>query len=247
MRQRLQATLRRMVIRLSILPFRAAAYIFHATGLERFYKPRFTRYAALIELTPEVVGRLPKYSMTLTGARMDPMNLIFIGSEVNLRAVFALAGWSRAHPANPLLLLYAGLTVLIRRHYASWPFTPHYVNIGLQDMSFQMHTSSNSFRQRHHLRIWRTGVELPGHQRVWVGAGSFDRDIKLSLRPPWVDHALDPDLDAERRFIVRSLEDEGARRLRRVPMTELVLASAPRTNPSGNRYFTDGLAEVIQV
>jgi hypothetical protein len=246
-KERLSFAVKRVLLRLSVSPFRLIAYILHATGLERIYKPRFERHSALLILTDEVVSRLPRHSLSITGARMDPMNLIIIGTDIELRLAFKAAGWHRANPASPVHLLYGLLTVLTGRSYSSGPFTPHFINIGLQDFAFQMVTHKGSFKERHHLRVWRTGINLPDGKRVWVGAGSFDMRLKVQFLPPFIHHAIDPNVDAERDFIVRTLENQGAYRLKSVPLGEPVLASRPHSNAHGAKYFTDGRAVVVEV
>jgi hypothetical protein len=244
---RLANFIKRLITRLSVSPFRLIALILHATGLERLYKPRFTRYSALLDLTDEVVAKLPKHSMSISGARMDLMNLIFVGSEVDIKLAFKAAGWHGAHPASPLHLIYNIFTTLLHRNYDSGPFLPHYVNIGLQDMSFQQLTPAKTFGQRHHLRIFRTGIKLPGKKRVWVGAACFDTRVKVQLRPPFVHHGTDPDLDKEREYVVRSLEQVGVARLKTVTMNEPTTTDRPYQNAHGAKYYTDGLAVVVQV
>jgi undecaprenyl-diphosphatase len=117
----------------------------------------------------------------------------------------------------------------------------------LQDLAFQQVTKEQSFKQRHHLRMWKTGMELPNGKRVWVGACSFDTHIKVQFRPPFIHHAIDPNLDQERDFLARSLQSHGAARVMSVSMTPPVYASLPITNSYGAKYFTDGRAVVIEV
>jgi hypothetical protein len=211
------------------------------------YKPRFTRYSALLDLTDDVIAKLPKHSTSITGARMDLMNLIFVGSEVDIKLAFKTAGWHGAHPASPLHMLYGLFTMLFHRTYSSGPVAPHYINIGLQDMSFQQLTSEKSFGQRHHLRIFRTGIQLPGNKRVWVGAACYDKHIKVQYTPPFLHHSTDPDLDKEREYVVKSLESVGVARLKTVSLNIPMPATHPYRNAHGANYFTDGLAVVVQV
>jgi hypothetical protein len=230
-----------------MVPLRFIAYLLHATRLERIYKPRFVRHRALIELTLDVLDTIPKYSQSITGGRMDPMNLILVGHESQLKLRFKEAGWHRANPASPIHLFYGAFTVLAGKSHRNGPFTPHYINIGLQDFAYQKLTREQSFKRRHHLRIWKTGITLTNGDSVWVAAASFDSRIKFQFKPPWIHHFLDPDLDHERDYIVRDLVYGGSTQLMAAPMTELVYASVPAKNASGNSYFTDGKAVVLEL
>lgn len=238
--------LRGLAGRVSFGPFRLVAFLLHVTGLEYIYKPQFLRASTLDQLDDKVVARLPKYCYTVTGARMDPVNLVFVGTDRQLKMAFKAAGWHRAHPASPLHLLYGLMTYLTRRPYHSGPFTPFFVNIGLQDLSFQK-TLDGKFSHRHHMRVWKTGVTLPNGKRVWVAAASLDVNLKIQPTYPFVHHSIDPNLDAEREFIVEELLATGARRVRSVPMTQPVLASKSKANAYGSRYFTDGRAVVVEL
>lgn len=238
---------RRILTRLSVSPFRLVSYVLHATGLDHIYKPHFTRHSALLEINDAVIAKLPKHSLSVTGARMDPMNLVFVGSELDIKLAFKDAGWFRANPASPVHLLYGLLTVITGRSYQTGPFSPHFISIGLQDFAFQKTTRGKSFKQRHHLRIWRTGIVLPEKTRVWVGTSSFDTKLKLQLTPPYIHHTIDPDIDAEREFVVRSLENQGAFMLKHIRLNVAVPADVQRKNAHGSTYFTDGKAAVVEV
>jgi hypothetical protein len=238
---------RRLASRLSASPFRLVAFVLHATGLERFYKPRFTRYSALMELTDQVVARLPKYCYTVSGAQNDPMNLIFVAGEADLKATFKEAGWYRANPASPIHVAYGLIMALMKRSYNTGPFAPLYVNIALQDLAYQQSTITKSFRQRHHLRVWRTGIVLPGGKRVWVGSASLESGMRWTFAVPFWSHQLDPNIDAERSHVALTLQNQGASRIKTVSMTEAVMASKPRRNAFGSHYFTDGQAVVVEL
>jgi hypothetical protein len=233
--------------RIGIVPFRVLAYLLHATGLERFYKPRYIRHSALFELTDEVVAKLPKYCHTISGVQGDPMNLIFVAEEASLKKTFKRAGWKRGNPASPIHVMYGAIMVLLKRPYEQGPFAPLYVNIALQDLAYQKGTKSRHYGERHHLRIWRTGIVLSDNKRVWIAAAGFEDGMRFSTAIPFWTHRLDPNIDKERAFIVKSLENVGARYLKSVDMTPAVYASSPVTNAHSSVYFTDGKASVVEL
>jgi hypothetical protein len=204
-------------------------------------------WSALFELTDEIIASLPHHSQSMIGAKQDPINLILIGDEKKIKRTFRKAGWHSAHPANPLFMIFAALSGATKRKYSQGPFTPHFVNIGLQDMGFQKLTKKQNFSQRHHIRIWKSGVVLQNDQRVWIAAASYDTHMKVQLTPPFIHHAIDPNLDAERDMITSELEDNGARRLKSVHMQDPILASQMLENASGAKYFTDGRAVLVEL
>jgi hypothetical protein len=224
-----------------------AAFTLHITRLEHIYKPRFTRHAALLELDDDVISKLPTHCYTLTGALMDQMNLIFVGHEADIKRAFKSAGWHRANPASPVFLMYAFLTTIIRRPHHNGPFTPLFVNIGLQDYSFQKLTKKNSFSQRHHLRIWRTGIVMPDGKRVWMCAASYDTGMKIQLFFPFIHHNIDPNIDKERSYVARDLQNVGAIKLKTVRLTEPVDKRNKVRNAYHMSYYTDGKAEMVEI
>jgi hypothetical protein len=244
---RLAHAVKRLLTRLSVAPFRVAAFLFHTTGLERIYKPRFERHSALLHLTDDVVAKLPKHCNTMSGAQGDPMNLIFVGHEADIKRVFRQAEWHRANPASPIHVLYGLLMALLKKSYKTGPFAPLYVNIALQDLAYQQSERKGNFRQRHHLRIWRTGIRMPDGKRVWIAAAGREDGMKLAWALPFWTHALDSDIDSERDYVVKTLEGCGAARLKQMKMNAPVPESAPRKTVFGSAYYTDGQAVVVEV
>jgi len=71
-------------------------------------------------------------------------------------------------------------------------------------MGFEMPTQSDTYRRRHHLRIWKTRYFLK-RQRVWVGTLSYDSGvgfIKHSFIPA---HHISPSLELESQYLTRTL------------------------------------------
>lgn len=234
--------------RLSFGPFRLMAFLLHTTGLEQIYKPRFLRQrAVLLEINDAMLARLPKYCHTMSGAKGDPMNLILVADEARLKQAFRAAGWRRANPASPLHVLYGLLTALLKKSYETGPFAPLYVNIQIQDLAYQQPTPGRNYRERHHLRIWRTGLTLSDGRRVWIGAAGCENGMRLGKAAPFYTHALDPDIDTEREYVTRSLETAGGQRLGVLPMTREVPAARPVRNAHSCPYYTDGRAAVIEL
>jgi hypothetical protein len=244
---KIRAAVRRLFTAISVSPFRLAAFTLHATGLEHVYKPQFNRHAAFMEIDDELVARLPKHDSSLTGGAIDPINLIFVGQRDHILTAFKAAGWHGADPSSPLHLMFAGLTVLLRRPYHRGALTPHFVNIGTQDLSFQKLTKKMSFSQRHHLRVWRTGITLGDNKPVWVAAATYDSSLKVQLRPPFIHHRIEANIDKERQFVLRSLQGVGAVRIKSVRMTEAVPREDMHRHAHDNVYYTDGRAVVVEI
>lgn len=231
----------------ALTSLRLISTVLHMTTLEKLYKPRDFRKTSHLKLDPEILDKLPRYSQAVTGQRMDPINLIFVGTENGLRHAFEKAGWSTANPASPIHMALATISTLFSRTHKTGPFTPHFVGFGLQDMSFQKLTAKKSFSQRHHVRLWRTTKSLPDNSHVWIAAASYDTSLRFGLLPPFIHHHIDPDMDDERDYIALDLIHNGALMAGDHQMIDPIGPSHPSKNATGARYFTDGKAKIIEI
>lgn len=183
------------------------------------------------------LARLPLYSETLTGEHMEPANFIFVGTEGQLVAAFEGAGWDQADRSTFANTLRAFAVGLQGGQYAHAPVTPAFMAGEPETMAFQKATASNSLRQRHHTRIWRTGYTAPDGRPVWEATASFDDGIEFAGSAKVPTHHIDPNIDAERAYIIGTLgypEDL-------VPITHPQMGR----NGSGDEFFTDGKAQLV--
>ncbi|ASN50885.1 LssY C-terminal domain-containing protein [Sinomonas sp. R1AF57] len=192
---------------------------------------------ALPALDAASFARLPLYSETLTGDRMEPANFIYVGSEDQLLAAFGAAGWDRAEPSTFANTLRAFAVGIQGGQYATAPVTPSFVAGRPESLAFQKATAENSLRQRHHTRIWRTDYTAPDGRPVWEGTASFDDGIEFAGTAKVPTHHIDPNIDAERAYIIGSLGYP----------EQLVALTHPQMghNGSGDEFFTDGRAQLI--
>jgi hypothetical protein len=235
------------VVFAAITSMRLISTALHMTTLERLYKPRDFRKTSHLKISPEIIDNLPKFSQTVIGQKMDPINLIFVGTESGIKRAFEKAGWSTANPASPVHMLLAFFSTVFNTSHKTGPFTPHFINIGLQDLSFQKLTKLNSFRQRHHVRIWRTKNSLPNDHHIWIAAASFDKSLRVDILPPFVHHHIDPDLDREREFIIAEMVAQGHKLGDSHQMNKKISDKKAQKNATGAPYFTDGKAQVIEI
>ena len=193
---------------------------------------------ALPGLNASTVQQLPHYSETLTGAPMEPINFVYIGTQDQLEHRFARAGWYRADPWTPTTTLQAVVVALRGQQYATAPVTPAYLAAEPETLAFEQPTEANTLAQRHHTRIWRTRFTVDGRP-VWVATASFDQGVGLG-GAGWPTHHIDPDVDAERTHILHTL---GIPQPRLVPVVDPQLGH----NASGEAFFTDGKAAVVDL
>jgi hypothetical protein len=229
----------------AITGIRLISTLFHMTTLEKLYKPRDFRKTSHLEIDQKIIKSLPQYCHNIFGEKMDPINLIFVGDDRQIRAAFKRAGWNGVHPNTPLHWVYTLWALISRRHYGQGPFMPLFVNIGLQDLSFQQ-VSRKKFSERHHIRLWRTRHEIDG-RRLWVSAATHETGFKILLKPPFVAHKMTPDLDYERDYVTDGLLASGCKLAASPQLNTKISTSSLKKNPHGDPYYTDGKANIIEV
>ncbi len=190
-------------------------------------------------------NRIPRVTRAADGLPADPVNIVLIGTEKQLRSAFAAAGW---HVADPLTIRSGArmaVSFLLNRSYPTAPFSALYLFGRRQDIGFQKDVG-DSPRKRHHIRFWATDIDPqdgdlaywirrqnidPSQSNVWVGAGTTDTGFGLQSMTWQISHKVDRDADSEREYIVAALRDsEGITEERYIEAGE----------PVGTRFITDG-------
>ena len=193
----------------------------------------------LTSISDTTVSVLPHTSETLSGAKMEPINFIYIASDAQLENAFKKAGWSIADAPTVSNSLRELLTAGKNQQYLTAPVTPSYLDLKPQTIAFEKPTTINTARQRHHTRIWKTQYTVDG-QSVWVGTASLDVGIGVGTRVPLPTHHIDPNVDTERSYIIQSLGVVN-------PQYVTIVSPELGRNASGDGFFTDGRAVVINL
>jgi hypothetical protein len=168
--------------------------------------------------------RVPRFAITGDGLPGDPVNLVLIGTLQQLRAAFAVAGWSEADRLGVASSWRMIRAFVFNSPYPTAPFSTLYLFGRGQDIGFQK-AIDNSPRKRHHIRFWALSLtraeatvgvasfwlntDRPPHNEhvLWVGAGTKDTGFSLTQLTFQITHATDADTNAERDFIIADLEN----------------------------------------
>jgi len=186
-------------------------------------------------------GRLPRHTETITGSPQEPLSLmIFVKDTENLVEGLRKAGWQKADPVSFRSLLRAFYAALANKPYPGGPVTPSFWNGVPLDIAFEKETGAHSIRQRHHIRLWKTGYRMPDGSLQYVGTASFDKGIN------WLhfSHRIDPAIDAEREtFVEDSLKAGVASTVQEAQF----VAPSMGANFSGDAFFSDGKIAVLKM
>jgi hypothetical protein len=176
------------------------------------------------------------------GKAGDPINFQMQGTDGQIGAAFALAGWVRADEIDFITSVRISADSLFGRAYSTAPVSNLYLYGRKEDLAFER--PGHNVRQRDHIRLWNTGTnESTDSRPVWIGSATRDVKVELSKTDYLPTHGIGPDLDAERSLVVSELAQTG-----------YVVKETTRPgfgkethgfNGGGDPYFTDGQVAVL--
>lgn len=203
--------------------------------------PRINRVLTKIYLPNYFIGR----ARTADGLLGDPVNIAVVGSEGELRAAMLKAGWTSADPLSLRNNWRIVKSSIAMKSYPEAPVSSLYVFGNMQDMAFQQEINNNP-RRRHHVRFWKTpdGWIMPGGYKVdWVGAGTYDKRVGLSLFTFQITHKIAENTDDERDYIITSLQKHKA--LQKVRVIKDYSTGYHSRNGGGDSIITDGALPIV--
>ncbi|HEY2039969.1 MAG TPA: LssY C-terminal domain-containing protein [Edaphobacter sp.] len=186
-----------------------------------------------------LVGQLPLRVVTKKNLDADPLNIVFLGDEEQVRSAFQQAGWHNAVPASKHAALKNLYALLNNSGYAQQPMMTFLLDGKPQDMSLQK--SLNSYDRRDHLRIWRWSAH--GDQPVWVSSSTHDTRAALNFKSRSFVHHIAADVDEERSSIIRDLNFSGC--VRSVSYVSRPEMPTDTHNATGDPIHTDGSVAVV--
>ena len=170
----------------------------------------------------------------------DLTNLMFIGTEEQLRAAFTKAGWSEAAQLNAQSKMETARAVIEDRGYKEGPMSVLLLNGDPPAMAWQK--GNNTFAQRHHLRIFRWPEAFNG-QQVWVCSSTHDTGIEFSDKDRTFIHKVDTEIDRERAKVVTDLLFTGL--VKSVALVDRPGVPTTVQNATGDTLNTDGRMAVV--
>ena len=187
---------------------------------------------------------IPRITATTAGIAGDPVNVALVGSQDQLTAIFAAAGWSPADPLSLMSDARIAADALFDRPYPDAPVSTLTLFGRKQDMAFEQ-SADASPRQRHHIRFWRAPRPHASGAPLWIGAASFDRSVGLSHDTGQITHHIAADVDAERDHVIADLEATGMlSEIRPVPDFHIVRSGH---NGGGDPWRTNGTLILVVV
>ncbi len=190
----------------------------------------------------KLVTAAPARTQTSGKVPSDLTNLLFIGTQQQLMAAFAEAGWFEADHRSLVANLNAVQATLRQTDYDHAPVSTLLLEGRIPDLVFQK--SLDTFAQRHHVRIWKLPSAYKGRE-VWVGAATHDIAVSSARAKTKWSHRIDSHIDRERDWIQSDLLFAGTASAYNV----VDRPAAPRkaSNATGDEVVTDGKMAVVEL
>ncbi len=150
-----------------------------------------------------MVSRLPLQTRAAEGrAAGDFVNIVFIGSEDDVRRAFLGAAWDPPDRGSTRGDFETFIKAAEGQGYAHQPVSRQAMFGRPPDLVYERVT--DTFAKRHHLRLWRTGDVWRGVP-VWVAAATHDIGIEFSMQYRSFTHRTEDAIDGERDKVVSDL------------------------------------------
>jgi hypothetical protein len=170
----------------------------------------------------------------------DITNLMFVGSEEQVRTAFEAAGWATARQKNTESILETVRAIAEVRGFKEAPMSTLLLDGRRSDFDFQK--QNNTFAKRHHLRIWRRQDSFQDRP-VWVCSSTHDIGIEFSQENRTFIHVIDSQIDRERAKVVSDLLFAG--RVQSLALVERPKVPKTSRNATGDAIETDGRMAVL--
>lgn len=205
--------------------------------------PRVHRFLSKMYVPNYFIGR----ARTSDGLLADPVNMAVRGSKPQLKKAMQAAGWQLADEISPRSAWAIIKATLKKESYANAPVSDLFVFGKKQELAYQKEVDGNPSK-RHHIRFWRVPKKmyLPGGYKVdWVAGATYDDAVGLSRFTLQITHTIDGDVDAERDFVVATLQE--AKLLESAQKIEHFFPKYSHRNGGGDKFFTDGSMTIVEL
>jgi hypothetical protein len=150
---------------------------------------------------------MPLTTFNRYGDLGDPINMQICGTDGQIGAAFASAGWYRADEIDFITSARISVDSILGRAYSTAPVSNLYLFGRKEDLAFER--PGHTVRQRDHIRLWNTSHNGDNGRPIWIGSATKDVKVELSKTNHLPTHGIAPDLDDERELVVSELAQTG--------------------------------------
>jgi hypothetical protein len=174
----------------------------------------------------------------------DPLNVVLVGSGEDAMASLTASGWTFTEAITVDSIRRMVGAAVAEKSFLTAPVSSLYAFGRKQDVAMQRGRSTIS--QRNHMRLWLAPFRCEG-QPVWIGQVSRDIGVRMTRKSPTLTtHVIDPIADESREYLLHSLlHRDAVGRFAFVKGVGEANEDDPRSNLTGDSYFTDGMRLVV--
>jgi hypothetical protein len=195
-------------------------------------------------VTQSMIDRIPRRVTDEQGNPGDNTNFVMVGSEQKVLATFEGGGWVKVDRDKKGAVLSGLLATLSKQAYLTLPMSELTLFGRVQDYGLAHAEPLQVVAQRHHLRIWKAPFTVEGEE-LWIGAATHDIGFERDQRNNGITHKIDPNIDDEREFVGRSLDETGmVAKLSYMMPRE---ASKEARTATGATFHSDGRVLVVNL
>ena len=184
---------------------------------------------------------MPLTTFNRYGNPGDPINMQICGTDGQIGAAFASAGWYRADEIDFITSARISIDSILGRAYSTAPISNLFLFGRKEDLAFER--PGHNVRQRDHIRLWNTSRSGDNGRPIWIGSATKDVKVELSKTNYLPTHGIAPDLDDERELVVSELAQTGF--LIEDTTCPGFGEETHGFNGGGDPYFTDGQLAVL--
>ena len=188
-------------------------------------------------VTLEMMDSIPRRIGDAQGNAGDNTNFVVVGPEQKVLQTFTAAGWVKVDREKKDAILHSVLSTFTKQAYVELPMSELMLFGRVQDYGLAHAEPISVVAQRHHLRLWKAPFQVEG-QELWVGAATHDIGFDKDNRNNGITHKIDPNVDDERDYVSRSLDETGL-----VAKLSYIMPSMPSKEAktaTGATFHSDG-------
>jgi hypothetical protein len=153
-------------------------------------------------------AKIPRRIGDKDGNPGDMVNFLILGNEAGMQRVFTTSGWVKVDADVKDTVLHGIIGSLSKESYLTMPMSQLYLFGRPQDYGWAHAEPISVVASRNHLRVWKAPFQVNG-ATVWVGAATHDIGFERDQRNNGITHKIDPDIDAERDYVEKTLLSTG--------------------------------------
>ena len=184
---------------------------------------------------------MPLTTFNRYGDTGDLINMQICGTDGQIGAAFASAGWYRADEITFITSVRISIDSILGRAYTTAPVSNLFLFGRREDLAFER--PGHNVRQRDHIRLWNTSRIGDSGRPIWIGSATKDVKVELSKTNHLPTHGIAPDLDDERELVVSELAQTGF--LIEDTTCPGFGKETKGFNGGGDPYFTDGQVAML--